>query len=473
MIWWILLLGFILRVITINQSLWLDEAINVLATTQYGFLDMVTKYSLADFHPPGYFVLLWIWTRMGGIGEIWVRLPSVIFGIMTVWLVFLLGKEFFNRKTALLAALFMALAPLHVYYSQEARMYSLATFAAVACFYFFWRLINYGSKWDRLGYIITGILVLYSDYVVYFIFPAQALYVLLNEGEKLKRFLLPLSVIILTLTPWLFIFPKQLATGTGAATGLPGWADVVGGAGIKDLLLIPVKTFFGRISIENKLLYGLVASLVGLVYGFVIYKGLKKFDKQVRLLIFWVAIPLALTFVVSFFIPVLSYFRILFILPPVYLLLAKGVDTLRTQAWPGRLALSAVCIISLISLFVYYTNPKFQREDWRKAVKEIEIRVKDDSLILFESNDVIAPFKYYETGRRYVQGGLVKVPAKDNSDVIDMPPSINEIYLFEYLVDITDPERLLEKKIEAEGFKKVKTIDFSGVGFVHHYILQY
>ena len=472
MIWIILLIATILRLINLNQSLWLDEAINVLATIQTTFWDMLTKYPIGDFHPPGYFALLWIWTRIGGIGEIWVRVPSVIFGVATVWLVYLLGKEMISKRVGILAALFMALAPLHVYYSQEARMYSLAAFSATLSFYFFWKLIHKRNWGDLAGFGISSALVLYSDYVVYLILPVQFFYLILWERKNLKSFLVPWLVSVIFLLPWLTVFPKQLEIGTQAASSLPGWKNVVGGAGMKELLLIPIKSFFGRVSLENKWLYGLVSGGVGIFYGGIMFHGLRKMDRQTYLLIGWLTISIVLAFTVSFFIPVLSYFRMIFILPAFYLLLAKGVDVLGTQARPGRLAVAGICMISLVSLFAYYANPKFQREDWRSATAEVEGHADKNSKILFENSGIPSPYKYYAKKPDYADSGLKKIPAADDLDIKSIGKDITNIYLFEYLVDITDPKRLLEKHIEGDGYRKIETLNFDGVGFVHHFQLQ-
>ena len=79
MIWVILLLGLILRTVSLNQSLWLDEAINTLAVRDYSLIDLVAQYAKADFHPPGWFIILWFWTKLFGYSEIAVRIPSIIF----------------------------------------------------------------------------------------------------------------------------------------------------------------------------------------------------------------------------------------------------------------------------------------------------------------------------------------------------------------------------------------------------------
>ena len=484
MIWTILAVAAILRLIKIDQSLWLDEAINVLASQNYSFWGMITKYPIGDFHPPGYFALLWVWTRIGGVGEIWVRFPSVIFGVATIWLVYLLGKELFNKKIGILAAFLLAIAPLHIYYSQEARMYSLATFSATLSFYYFWKLINNDNRGNAVGYGISNILVLYSDYLVYLVIPAQIIFLLLFQRNSIKKILFPLGLAITTLLPWLMVFPRQLSSGVGAASVLPGWADVVGGASIKELLLIPVKTFFGRLSIEVTLIYTVVAGGVGLLYGILIFHALKELDKAIKLLVLWIIIPVVLAFLISFFIPVLSYFRMLFILPAVYLLVAKGIDrasrssTLRGSdlegGTPWRHEMEMVAIISLISLIslgIYYTNPKFQREDWMGAVNKIDELAQKNGVIVFENNDLPAPLIYYSQNLSPAMGGLTKIPAESQSDLSNIPGKEN-IYLFEYLVDITDPKRLLEKNIQNKGYKEVGILNFNGVGFVRHYQLK-
>src|SRR3989344_6980729 len=113
MLWLILASALFLRLVNLDQSLWWDEAINVVYAKSSSFWWFITKYPVGDFHPPGWFAILWVWSRIFGFSEIAVRLPSVILVVATVWLTYLLGKELFSRKAGLLAALFLTIAPLH------------------------------------------------------------------------------------------------------------------------------------------------------------------------------------------------------------------------------------------------------------------------------------------------------------------------------------------------------------------------
>lgn len=460
MIFLILVLALFLRLINLNQSLWFDEAINVVYARSSDFWWFLTKYPVGDFHPPGWFAILWAWGNIFGFSEIVVRLPSVILGVSTVGLTFLLGKELFNRKTGLLAALLMAIAPLHVYYSQEARMYVLAAFAATLSFYFLYRL-TIGKKWSGWGLVISLGLVLYSDYLVYLVIPAQIIYLLWVKKIRKKTLTIFLAAVIILL-PWLSIFPTQLKTGIHHASDLPGWANVVGSS-FKDLLLIPVKTFFGRAVIFNKTYYLIISISAGVIFSSILIRGIKKMDNSIKLLISWIFIPLILALVISFFIPVLAYFRMIFILPAFYLILGKGLNDL-----PKRVAAGAVvfiCLVSVISLAWYYLNPRFQREDWRGAVGFISQNLDNRTLVIFENNEIPAPVKYYYSDLSKFKPGL-------SENLINDLAGINKVFLFEYLVDVYDPKKAVEQKLKDLNYSSTKTYDFTGVGFIKLYVKE-
>ncbi len=79
-------------------------------------------------HPPGYYILMLGWTKLFGSSILALRLPSVLFGIGSILLVYVLARYFEDTLTALLAAAMLALNGLNVQQSQSARMYSMACF---------------------------------------------------------------------------------------------------------------------------------------------------------------------------------------------------------------------------------------------------------------------------------------------------------------------------------------------------------
>ena len=86
-----------------------------------GFHDLIEKGVVVDFHPAGTQVFLYYWTRLFGISEWMVRLPFALMGVISVWLLFLIGRKWFGSATGLMAAASMATLSFPLLYSQIAR----------------------------------------------------------------------------------------------------------------------------------------------------------------------------------------------------------------------------------------------------------------------------------------------------------------------------------------------------------------
>lgn len=458
----ILIFGLILRLVNINQSLWFDEAINVLYARDSDLIFYLTGYIIGDFHPPGWFFVLWVFTNLIDSAELIVRAPSVVFGVLTIYFTYLIGKEF-SKKIGLIAALLISVAPLHIYYSQEARPYALGALAVSISSYYFLKFLKTTDKKFFWFLVLANAFVLYSDYPAYFILIAQSVFLFLNFREKLFAYLKTSLTAIVLFSPAMFILVKQLISGVNSAESLKGWAEVVGGNDIKNVLLLWMKLLIGRISIENQTLYFLLILLVSLVY-LVILVRIKLRALKHDYLFYWFIVPPVVGILISFFIPIFSYFRFLYILPAFYLLVAKGLD--KFKGFSFRLALAVVVILQIIFSSVYLFNPKFAREDWKSAVNFWD---SQGSVIYFENSEVMAPYRLYSKNN-LARPALKKIPAEDKADINLELDSLNKVLLVEYLVDVTDPKRLVEKKLKESNFRKSETVDFRGVGFTHIYI---
>ncbi len=134
-----LLFAFAVRVYHLaGQSLWYDEAVTAQVAAK-GIAEL-TRWTADDIQPPLYYYAVAGWTRLAGRGEWALRFPSAFFGVLTVPLLWVIGRRLFGRgrpgQIASLAAAFLAaISPLYVYYAQEARMYTLLTFWGVLAGY--------------------------------------------------------------------------------------------------------------------------------------------------------------------------------------------------------------------------------------------------------------------------------------------------------------------------------------------------
>jgi len=88
--------------------------------------EVVRTVILCELNPPGFFLIMHQWMRWFGSQEIIFKLPALIFGLVLIAATYGLGRVVGSRTTALLAALFATLASAAVYYSQEARPYTLS-----------------------------------------------------------------------------------------------------------------------------------------------------------------------------------------------------------------------------------------------------------------------------------------------------------------------------------------------------------
>lgn len=466
-IFFILLLASGLRFLGLDQSLWLDESVNVMYAHNTEFWHYITKYTLGDFHPPGFFIILWPWIRLFGMSEISVRIPSIIFSLGTIYLTYLIGRDYVNKRVGLIAALLLAIAPLFMFYSQEARMYSMAAFGATCSLYGFISLLN-KHRWGYLFYALGTVFLLYSDYVAYFILVPQFLYFMKASKEQKKEIIKGFSLGFLFFLPWLLIFPSQIVYGQQIASILTGWKDVVGGATLKNLLLLPAKIAIGRISIDSNILYvGTLLFVLGL-YSILIFKAVSVIKKTHLFLVFLI-LPIMVGFLISFFIPIFSYFRFLFILPLLYLLLGVSLSNLK-----GKIAaiMLVICIlIGIIPSAFYLINNNVHRENWRDAVAFIHMHYQPGDLVLVDSNEELAPFAYYNQGKIPVTSALVNIPAYNENNVAAISlDGIKRVFLFEYLIDVYDPTRQADKFLERNGFNLENGYNFRGIGLIKVYI---
>lgn len=475
-----LIIALVLRLVNINQSLWLDEAININIVKSIDFQTLIFKYSLGDFHPPLYHLLLKSWFLIVEkvplpIWEMTFRLPSVLFGVATVYVAYLIGKKLFEERTALTLALLLATAPLHIYYSQEARMYSMAAFFATLSVYFFISITKKDKLTYWLGFIIATTLMLYTDYLPYLLLPTYVIYLIWARkaiaNGTIKALLPALLIIAVLITPWLLILPKQLSVGLSAAATSPAWANVVGGPDLKSLTIAFVKFTIGRISIGNNLIYAITVAPIALFVGLLFLFSVLRTNTKRSFLYFWFFLPITFSYVAAFFVPIFAYFRLLFVLPAFYLILSSGINIL-SHIRLKRILLSITLAINLVCVAVYFLNPAFQREDWKNAVKFVSHRSDNKTVVLFESNYTMAPYDYYNQEGIEGHGALDSFDASTSdikSKVKTYTQGKNKVYLFQYLSGITDPQGLLFKEISLLGFNNSKTQDFHGVGFVYEF----
>ena len=158
-----------------SESIWLDEATSIVLARMN--IPGLIEWTAVDIHPPLYYIFLHFWLALGD-GEVQVRLLSVVFGVCSVGVVYLMSRRLFSRWVALASAVLLAGSPLHVWYSQNTRMYTMLALLALLTSYFMVRALLDHKRWAWLAYLVCAIMALYTHYYAFFVLLFQNVIVL-------------------------------------------------------------------------------------------------------------------------------------------------------------------------------------------------------------------------------------------------------------------------------------------------------
>ncbi|HEY3190346.1 MAG TPA: glycosyltransferase family 39 protein, partial [Solirubrobacteraceae bacterium] len=165
-------LGALVVRLAVTRGIWVDEAISV-SQAKLPFGTMLERLQTADVHPPLHASLLWATIRAFGTGELAIRSPSIVAGTLVVPMLFVTGRELFDRRTGLVAAAFGAVFPLAIWYSQEARMYSLYMLFAIVAIFAQARVLRTGQSRYWVLYGVATAALLWTQYLAVLLIVAQ------------------------------------------------------------------------------------------------------------------------------------------------------------------------------------------------------------------------------------------------------------------------------------------------------------
>ena len=151
-----------------SDSLWFDEAISLQVSVHRAFSETVHLCAI-DTHSPLYFVILNAWLRIAGDGDVAARIPSAVFGLATVSLVFAVGRRWFGDVAGALAGWMLAFSTLHLYYSQEARPYALVMLLSGASMAAALEWVSTGARAAAAVYLLTTALACYTHVYGFFV----------------------------------------------------------------------------------------------------------------------------------------------------------------------------------------------------------------------------------------------------------------------------------------------------------------
>ncbi len=191
-----------------EQSLWYDEAFTPVHVLHTGLGATLHAVVHTENTPPLWYVLEWAISRVLGNGAVALRLLSALAGVATVPVAWAIGRELSGRRAALACAALVAVNPLFVWYSQEARAYELFVLLAALTMLFFLRVEREPAPGERralnmAAFALSGSLAVLTHYFAVFLLVPMVLWLVWDPERRRGALgaIVALGIVCLALVP--------------------------------------------------------------------------------------------------------------------------------------------------------------------------------------------------------------------------------------------------------------------------------
>jgi uncharacterized membrane protein len=337
----ILLLAAALRLYHASAIPFTHDEFSALFRTEFdSFSSLIQGGVLTDTHPAGIQVFLFYWVKLFGAEAIVVKLPFIIMGIASIYLLWLIASSWFNTTVALLAALLLASLEYPIMHSQIARPYISGLFFSLLMVYY-WSKYLFSTKnvfnKELVFYVLASALCAYNHHFsLLFAAMVGVSGLFFIQRNRIIAYALAGATIFVLYLPHLSIFFHQL--GKGGVGGDDGWL----GAPNADYLWQYIRYIFNF----STLLLGIILIIVlaGLRYT----KGnIKKNRKYYYLSLTWFLIPFLIGYFYSVEVnPVLQYSVLIFSFPFLFFILFGHLPEINSK-W------KAIILVILLPILLY------------------------------------------------------------------------------------------------------------------------
>ena len=381
-----------------------------------------------DIHPPLYYVLMHFWVKIFGFSDFSLRYPSVIFGILSVVVTFMLARELFNQKIALLSSYFVGMSEFVIFNSKEARHYSMLLFLATLSTYYFVKFLK-SKRSNTFLYILVSVLAIYTHYYFIFVIVLQnLLFVLFYDRNKLFSWIKTQALILLLFIPQLIRFVQQamfISSNSWYGNSIP----------IREL------TFMFE-SFNNQ-----TGNLGLIIFGFFFLVGLFdliKHNKNKRIIVKKSSFIMLIMFVGPLLLSIITSLTLfntfglarffIYIIPPYYIIISKGILKIKNK---NLLTIILIIITLLLGQSVYTQWTTNYKTEWKEAAHFLEENTNNSDVIIITDWDSMK-----ELILRYYKGNadITSIKMKSEQQSIDWGGDINLFLDKDYIKSLIEEE---------------------------------
>ncbi len=475
------------------QSLWYDEGVSVYLARMS--LPQLTAWTANDIQPPLYYYLLHFWLLLFGRSgsEFVVRFPSLLFGVLTVPLMYRMGQHLFGTAAGLLAAFLAAISPLYLWYSQETRMYTMLTFLCLLSSYLLLRVLEERRAplcplWP--AFAVANVAAAYTHYFAFFVMAFQGIYLVVwswwmrdRERGLILQGLAAFAAIALAYLPWVpFMLYRYRADvsyweGTLKLNEVLRKTLISFSLGETVIEEIAVKLTVGYLAI-------LMISLVALTLRAKANSHIPSptphpkspIPYPLSLLLLYLLLPIALIIALSYRNPKFSPRYLMLSSPAFILIIAGGLTTLLQwgEKWKGapairhlppatRHSLLAICSLFILTTSAYadynnYFDVHFTKPDFRGAAQRIEEHIGPDEAVILTSGHMYPVFTYYYRGHNWYPIPAERTLSTEHTLNFSVAADLNRalagksgVWVVLWQDEVVDPNGFLLMMLEKEG----------------------
>jgi len=381
-----------------GQAFWFDEYVTTQVVAR-PLGELLSAVAHREGTPPLYFLATWGWIRLFGDSDVAIRSFSAVVGTATVPVVYALASSVVGtRRSARVAALLIAVSPMAVWYSQEARAYALLLFLGALSLLFVARAIERRATSDLLAWGCVSAAAVMTHYFALVLVVTEVAWLVVAQRARRRALVRSLSIacvpFVLVLTPLLVLALGQRATNQQA------WIDKFPRA----LRLAEAGRHFalGPGEPDDRLL--IMSALCVLAAGvIVVVRGSNRERRAAAVMaglgLAGVGLPLLAGVVGP------DYFigrNVIASLAPLTVAVAAGLGA-RRAGLPGVVAIVGVCVLSLAVVVAVATNLDFQKPNWRAVGRALGTREPPGAVIV--QNYLGTPLVRYMSGSRLLREG--------------------------------------------------------------------
>ncbi|NLE75378.1 MAG: hypothetical protein GX605_01330 [Chloroflexi bacterium] len=486
------LLAFALRVYRLDaQSLWYDEGVTAYLTTLS--LPALTAWTADDIQPPLYYALVWGWARLAGTGEWALRFPSVWAGVLAVPLLWWMGQRLGGSRAAGGGcALLAAVSPLHLWYAQEARNYTLVTLLCLAASLALAANLGWPrSGWRRWApYVLLMTAAVYTHYFAFFCLLFHGMFALLwaalRPGQRAGRCALAAAAaVVAAYLPWLpFVWARWQADVSywpGSLKLGEAWRKValsfLGGESLLEAEGLRLLPFYGAALAVSVSVWAATAWKERRRAGEG-WPGLWGLAFALGYAVVPVAGLLALALVTPKFNP-----RYAMLASPGVLLLLGGALGRALALRSGRALCAApagAAVLFVVGVSAYagwnlYHDPAFSKADFRGVARHVRGHAAADETVVLVSGHMVPVWDYYWPGSPRIPVPPLRILDARDPVGWEAAETLNDAlagrggaWLVLWQDDVVDPSGIVAYLLERGGQPLPVDAAFWHVGLRHY-----